>query len=87
MVAVELFLEVETVTHRMGEIMKKEPQFYSIPGWFEYVSALHAPLLVKATTNLFHAEFGKSDETFAERFDQEPALSLEYLVSSYLSSV
>ncbi|KAI9787650.1 MAG: hypothetical protein M1839_000181 [Geoglossum umbratile] len=52
-VAVELFVEVETATHRLSEVMKKDPQFYHVPGWFEYVSALGASLLVEATGKLF----------------------------------
>ena len=52
-VAVELFVEVETATHRLSEVMKKDPRFYHVPGWFEYVSALGASLLVEATGKLF----------------------------------
>lgn len=52
-VAVELFVEVETATHRLSEVMKKDPKFYHVPGWFEYVSALGASLLVEATGKLF----------------------------------
>jgi Heterokaryon incompatibility protein (HET) len=52
-VAVELFVEVETATHRLSEVMKKDPKFYNVPGWFEYVSALGASLLVEATGKLF----------------------------------
>jgi hypothetical protein len=48
-VAVELFVEVETATHRLSEAMKKDPKFCHVPGWFEYVSALGASLLVEAT--------------------------------------
>jgi hypothetical protein len=52
-VAVELFVEVETATHRLSEVMKKDPKFYHVPGWFEYVSALGASLLVEATGMVF----------------------------------
>ena len=52
-VAVELFVEVETATHRLSEVMKMDPKFYHVPGWFEYVSALGASLLVEATGKLF----------------------------------
>ncbi|KAI9696674.1 MAG: hypothetical protein M1820_008048 [Bogoriella megaspora] len=52
-VAVELFVEVETATHRLSEVMKKDPKYYHIPMWFEYVSALGASLLVDATGKLF----------------------------------
>ena len=49
-VAVELFVEVETATHRLSEVMKKDPKYYHVAGWFEYVSALGASLLVDATS-------------------------------------
>ncbi|KAL9088486.1 MAG: hypothetical protein Q9165_006210 [Trypethelium subeluteriae] len=52
-VAVELFVEVETATHRLSEVMKKDPKYYHVPMWFEYVSALGASLLVRATSELF----------------------------------
>ena len=52
-VAVELFVEVETATHRLSEVMKKDPKFFHLPGWFDYVSALGASLLVEATTMIF----------------------------------
>lgn len=52
-IAVELFVEVETATHRLSEVMKKDPKYYHVPGWFEYVSALGASLLVDATGRLF----------------------------------
>lgn len=32
--AVQLFVEVETATHRLPEVMKRDPQFYHVPGWF-----------------------------------------------------
>jgi len=38
--AIQLFIEVETATHRISDVMKKDPKYYHIPGWFEYVSAL-----------------------------------------------
>jgi hypothetical protein len=71
--AVQLFVEVETATHRLSEVMKKDPKFYHVPGWFEYVSALGASLLVDATGNLFRISKDKK---------REPLLSLEYLVST-----
>ena len=52
-IAVELFVEVETATHRLSEVMKKDARFDHVPGWFEYVSALGASLLVLATSKLF----------------------------------
>lgn len=52
-VAVELFVEVETATHRLSEVMKRDRKFHHIPGWFDYVSQLGASLLVDATGKLF----------------------------------
>jgi hypothetical protein len=31
-IAVELFVEVETATHRLSEVMKKDPKYYHVPG-------------------------------------------------------
>jgi hypothetical protein len=71
--AVALFVEVETATHRLSEVMKKHPEFYHIPDFFGDVRSLGATLLVEATSNLFRkTKDGK----------REPLLSLEYLVSS-----
>jgi hypothetical protein len=63
-VAVELFVEVETATHRLSEVMKKDPKFYHVPGWFEYVSALGASLLVEATGMIFR--YYKQEDTEVE---------------------
>ncbi|OAG04197.1 HET-domain-containing protein [Paraphaeosphaeria sporulosa] len=52
-VAVELFVEVETATHRLSEVMRKDSRDKHVPGLFEYVSALGASLLVDATDRLF----------------------------------
>ncbi|KAL1599606.1 hypothetical protein SLS60_007409 [Paraconiothyrium brasiliense] len=52
-VAVELFVEVESATHRLSEVMQKDVQFRHVPGWFEYVSQLGASLLVQATGKVF----------------------------------
>lgn len=70
--AVQLFVEVESATHRLSDVMKKDPDFFHIPGWFEYVSALGASLLVEATGTLFR-------KSKTQRLD--PLLSLELLVS------
>jgi hypothetical protein len=89
---VELFVEVETATHRLSEVMKKDPSFDHAPGWFENVSALGASLLVKVTGSLFRdtkpkaqVELdGKNEKNIvvAEKASRQPLLSLEYLVSS-----
>lgn len=70
--AVQLFVEVETATHRLSEVMKMDPKFYHVPRWFDYVSALGASLLVDATGTLFRFTDGT----------RKPLLSLEYLVSN-----
>jgi hypothetical protein len=72
-IAVELFVEVETATHRLSEITRREKQTQWIPGWFEHVSALGASLLVDATERLFKEN---KDETLIQ----------EYETSSYISN-
>jgi hypothetical protein len=52
-IAVELFVEVESATHRLSEVIQKDERFYHVPGWFEYVSELGASLLVGATGKIF----------------------------------
>jgi hypothetical protein len=67
-VAVELFVGVETATHRLSEVMKKDPRFYHVPGRFEYVSALGASLLVEAMGKLFRdskpSDYQEKDSEF-----------------------
>jgi hypothetical protein len=50
---VELFVEVESATHRLSEVMQKDEKFQHVPGWFEHVSELGASLLVQATGKVF----------------------------------
>lgn len=52
-IAVELFVEVETATHRLSEIMQNDEKYRHVPGWFEHVSELGASLLVQATGEVF----------------------------------
>lgn len=61
-VAVELFVEVESATHRLSEIMQKDVKFQHVPGWFEYVSDLGASLLVQATGKVFRARRSPLDK-------------------------
>lgn len=49
----QLFVSVESATHRLSEVMKIHDSFYHVPRWFEYVSKLGASLLVDATGTLF----------------------------------
>ncbi|KAH6672878.1 heterokaryon incompatibility protein-domain-containing protein [Halenospora varia] len=87
-IAVELFVEVETATHRLSEVMKKDPEYYHVPGWFEYVSELGASLLVHATSMVFR-DYKSDSSANADGNPQHntpsnrrPLLTLEYLVSS-----
>lgn len=73
-IAVELFVEVETATHRLSEVAKKEKREPFEPGWFEHVSALGASLLVDATERLF-------------REYRDDSLSYEYETASDVSDV
>jgi hypothetical protein len=79
-IAVELFVEVETATHRLSEVMNKDPKYYHVPGWFEYVSELGASLLVQATGTIFRDY--KTNQKDTKASERGPLLSLEYLVSS-----
>ena len=70
--AVSLFVEIETATHRLSDIMKKESITNYIPGFFNDVADLSATLLIDTTNSLFRTlPDGKRDSI----------LSLEYLVS------
>lgn len=64
-VAVELFVEVETATHRLSEVMRKDEKFGHVPQWFEHVSELGASVLVQATGKVF-----RRDGSQAADFDQ-----------------
>lgn len=55
-VAVELFVEVETATHRLSEVMRKDETFGHVPQWFEHVSELGASVLVQATGKVFRRD-------------------------------
>ncbi|KAK0652352.1 hypothetical protein B0T16DRAFT_387631 [Cercophora newfieldiana] len=64
-VAVELFVEVETATHRLSEVMKKTEAFGHVPQWFEHVSELGASVLVQATGKVFRRDGGQGHEQHA----------------------
>ncbi|KAK8015326.1 heterokaryon incompatibility protein-domain-containing protein [Apiospora arundinis] len=55
-VAVELFVEVETATHRLSEVMRRDEAFGHVPQWFEHVSELGASVLVQATGKIFRRD-------------------------------
>ena len=70
--AVSLFVEVESATHRLSDVMKLDQTFGNIPDFFGDVSSLGAALLVDATSNLFRN---------AMTGERKPLSSLEFLVS------
>jgi len=83
-VAVELFVEVESATHRLSEVIQKDVQFRHIPGWFEYVSQLGASLLVQATGKVFRSYGTPMDknevddkDSYAKMTDEEKAAEEE----------
>ncbi|KAH8716769.1 heterokaryon incompatibility protein-domain-containing protein [Phaeosphaeriaceae sp. PMI808] len=78
-VAVELFVEVETATHRLSEVMQNDEKFRHVPGWFEYVSELGASLLVKATGKVFRAHGTPMDD---DEDDLKEPLSLAKFVET-----
>ncbi|KAL5380794.1 hypothetical protein DPSP01_007595 [Paraphaeosphaeria sporulosa] len=57
-IAVELFVEVETATHRLSELIKKDDAHNVVPYWFEHVSELGASVLVNATARIFRGHKG-----------------------------
>ncbi|KAF2099165.1 HET-domain-containing protein [Rhizodiscina lignyota] len=71
--AVSLFVEVETATHRLSEVMKKDVRTNHIPDFFGHVPALGATILVENLNNLFRRSVDKFEE---------PLLTLEHLVST-----
>ncbi|MCJ1394577.1 hypothetical protein MMC18_007457 [Xylographa bjoerkii] len=70
--AVSLFVEVESATHRLSEVMKRDQTFDHIPDFFGHVPQLGAALLVDATSNLFRS---------SKNGERKPLSNLEYLVS------
>lgn len=72
--AVSLFVEVESATHRLSEVMRRDQTYNHVPEFFGNVPALGAALLVNATSNLFrHSNNGP----------RKALLGLEHLVSTY----
>lgn len=55
-VAVELMVEVETATHRLSELMRKDDKFGHIPQGFEHISELAASVLVQTTGKVFRRD-------------------------------
>ncbi|KAF8856592.1 HET-domain-containing protein [Acephala macrosclerotiorum] len=78
--AVSLFVEVESATHRLSEVMILDDELGNIPDFFGDVSSLGAALLVDATSNLFRKE-GSTTGKLKTIGERKPLSSLEYLVS------
>lgn len=67
-VAVELFVEIETATHRLSEVMRKD---MPVPQWFEHISELGASVLVQATGKVFRRDGDKAmdpEEDFNDHY-------------------
>lgn len=79
-IAVELFVEVETVTHRLSELLRNDAKSDIAPNWFEHISELGASLLVNATARIFR-EYQRGDQIVRSPV-RRSLLSLEYLVTS-----
>ncbi|KAF2183789.1 hypothetical protein K469DRAFT_667475 [Zopfia rhizophila CBS 207.26] len=75
--AVQLFVQVESATHQLLEVMQIHDSFYHVPRWLEYVSDLGRSLLLDATGTLFH--YSKSGTP--GKSDRQALLSPEYLLS------
>jgi len=71
-VAVELFVEVESATHRLSEIMQNDERFRFVPGWFEYIAELGASLLVQATGKVFRAHRMPISESVSDKVKNKP---------------
>jgi hypothetical protein len=51
--AVSLFLKVQTSTDGISDVMKRDPEYYHVPGWIEYISSLGAGILISTSQSLF----------------------------------
>ena len=74
--AVSLFVHVETATHLLSDVMRRDRFFGHRPDYFGDVSKLGAALLVDATRNLFRESPSRDGKRY-------PRLSLESLISKY----
>lgn len=59
--AIGLFVEVESATHRLSELMKSDERFNLLPNWFEHISGLPASLLVNESSRIFR-DFKREEE-------------------------
>jgi hypothetical protein len=78
--AVELFVEVETVTHRLDELSRNIANSGAAPNWIQHSSKLGANLLVNTTASIFR-EYQRGDDS-VKGLTRRSLLSLEYLVTS-----
>ncbi|KAH8886883.1 HET-domain-containing protein [Thozetella sp. PMI_491] len=77
--AVQLFVDTETGSHRISEIIQKDPDYHNVPRMFESIASLPAAVLVEATRNLFQQH--KEDR---DRGTQRvPVMKLEQLASHF----
>ncbi|KAI4926519.1 hypothetical protein J4E85_006813 [Alternaria conjuncta] len=76
-VAVELFVEVESATHRLSEVMQTDVQFRHVSGWFEGVSQLGASVLVQATGKVFRSYGTPMDRNEVDDKDTDQKLTDE----------
>lgn len=82
--AVSLFVEVESATHRLSDVMKRSQTYNHVPDFFGDVHSLGAAQLVDATSNLFRSSKLESKSTVnpdTKPPKKVPISSLEYLVS------
>lgn len=70
-VAIERFVEVESATRRLSELMQYDAKLRHVRGWFEYVSALGASLLVDATGKVFRTHSSAFEEDMSDRSEDD----------------
>ncbi|KAG8161871.1 hypothetical protein KVR01_008858 [Diaporthe batatas] len=75
-VAVELFVEVETATHRLSEVVRKDEKFGHVPQWFEHVSELGASVIVQATGKVFRRDSNQATDV-EENIERKPRARAE----------
>lgn len=76
--AIGLFVEVESATHRLSELMKSDERFNLIPNWFEHISGLPASLLVNESSRVFRDYKMEEDDTL-----NDPTLSKTFQDDHY----
>jgi hypothetical protein len=74
--SVSLFTEFETETRGLSDVMKTRGEYGHVPDYFGNLAALSASHLVEITNRLFRRR---------SNGHREPLLSLEYLVSTFIT--